>query len=180
VEQVAIDANWQTDLVYKFCRESQWRGRVIPYHGRYIGASSRPMAEYKKAAGARLGEHWYMPPPTGKRPVRHVAADVNWAKGFALRRFMTAPGEPGCYSLFGEDPEAHEMARDHLCSEYFVTAEARGRKVDEWKQKPGEPDNHFLDCLAGTVVLASMAGCRLPVARGAPAARNRPRRIRYG
>jgi len=50
------------------------------------------------------------------------------------------------------------MLADHLTSEYRVPTTARGRTVDEWKLKPGKPDNHWLDCLVGCAVAASMQG----------------------
>ncbi len=44
------------------------------------------------------------------------------------------------------------MLAEHLTSEYFVKTEARGRSVDEWKQRPEQPDNHWFDCLIGSVL----------------------------
>ena len=57
VEKCLIDANWgqSTDVVYQFCRESAHANVIVPSHGKYIGASSKPMSEYKKAAGDRVG-----------------------------------------------------------------------------------------------------------------------------
>jgi hypothetical protein len=34
--------------------------------------------------------------------------------------------------------------------------------VDEWKQRPNQPDNHFLDCVVGCAVAGSMLGAALP------------------
>jgi hypothetical protein len=53
------------------------------------------------------------------------------------------------------------MFAEHLTSEYFIKTEARGRSVDEWKQRPEQPDNHWFDCLVGSAVAASMQGCVL-------------------
>lgn len=62
----------------------------------------------------------------------------------------------------------------HLTSEYFVKTEARGRSVDEWKHRPEQPDNHWFDCLAGSVVAASMQGVVLfGTDRLVPGKRNR-------
>ena len=36
-----------------------------------------------------------------------------------------------------------------------VRTEGRGRTVNEWKPRPGAPDNHWLDCLVGAAVAAS-------------------------
>ncbi|MCA9139840.1 MAG: hypothetical protein KDB00_23870, partial [Planctomycetales bacterium] len=46
-------------------------------------------------------------------------------------------------------------------AEYYVRTEGRGRTVDEWKARPEQPDNHWLDCLVGSAVAASMQGAVL-------------------
>jgi hypothetical protein len=50
-------------------------------------------------------------------------------------------GDRGCLSLFGTNAETHRMLGEHLTSEYFIKTEARGRSVDEWKQRLEQPDN---------------------------------------
>ncbi len=66
------------------------------------------------------------------------------------------------------------MLAEHLTSEYFVKTEARGRSVDEWKQRPEQPDNHWFDCLVGSAVAASMQGVVLfGTDRDVPEKRNR-------
>jgi DNA-binding transcriptional regulator YbjK len=67
-------------------------------------------------------------------------------------------GDRGCLSLFGTNAETHRMLGEHLTSEYFIKTEARGRSVDEWKQRLEQPDNHWFDCLVGSAVAASMQG----------------------
>jgi len=51
---------------------------------------------------------------------------------------------------------------EHLTGEYRVRTEGRGRVVDEWKLRPSAADNHWLDCLVGCAVAASMQGAALP------------------
>lgn len=58
------------------------------------------------------------------------------------------------------------MLGEHLTSEYFIKTEARGRSVDEWKQRPEQPDNHWFDCLVGSAVAASVTGVKLPETSG--------------
>lgn len=53
------------------------------------------------------------------------------------------------------------MLSEHLTSEYFIKMDGRGRTVDEWKQRPEQPDNHWFDCLVGSTVAASMQGVLL-------------------
>jgi hypothetical protein len=49
----------------------------------------------------------------------------------------------------------------YLTAEYFIKTEGRSRTVDEWKARPQQPDNHWLDCLVGCAVGASMQGALL-------------------
>ena len=53
------------------------------------------------------------------------------------------------------------MLAEHITAEYRVRTEARGRVVDEWKLRAGRPDNHWLDCLVGCAVAASIQGAVL-------------------
>ena len=163
VNQCLIDGNWgqSTDVVYQFCRQSQHAGILYPSHGKYVGASSLPFAEYAKKRGDRVGHHWRIPNTTGKRQVRHVLIDTNYWKSFIHARFAVNMGDPGCLSLFGHDPKFHALLSEHLVAEYRVQAMANGRTVDEWKIRPSHPDNHWLDCLVGCAVGASMQGVEL-------------------
>jgi hypothetical protein len=70
-------------------------------------------------------------------------------------------GDPGCLSLFGDDPATHRLIAEHLCAEYRVKTEGRGRTVDEWKIKPEHFDNHLLDGVVGCAVGAAMLGVDL-------------------
>jgi len=160
VERCLVDANWgsSTDVVYQFCRRSRHAAILLPSHGRYVGASSIPLSDAKRRRGERVGLNWRVPPPSGRRGVRHALFDSNYWKSFIHARLRVAIGDPGCLSLFGQAPATHRMLADHLTSEYRVPTEARGRRVDEWKLKPGRPDNHWLDCLVGCAVAASMQG----------------------
>ena len=67
----------------------------------------------------------------------------------------------GILSKKGDRKDRSLACSHHLTSEYFIKTEARGRNVDEWKQRPEQPDNHWFDCLVGSAVAASMQGCVL-------------------
>ena len=164
IERALIDANWgqSTDLVYEFCRESKFAGIVLPSHGRYVGASSKPMTEYRKQPGDRLGFNWMMPSVIKKRAVRHVIFDSNFWKSFVHARLAVPTGDHGSLTLYGRIPGIHQLLAEHLTAEYRVKTSGRGRTVDEWKLKPEHHDNHWLDCLAGCAVCGSMLGCSLP------------------
>ena len=150
IERALVDANWgqSTDVVYQFCRQSSHAGVILPSHGRYVGASSKPMTEYRKQQGDRLGFNWMIPNVAGKRAIRHVIYDTNYWKSFIHARLAVPVGDKGSLTLYGRIPGAHQLFAEHLTAEYRVKTQGRGRTVDEWKLKPQSHDNHFLDCVA--------------------------------
>ena len=133
----------------------------MPSHGRFVGASSMPFSEYKRKPGDRVGHNWRIPNVQGKRAVRHVVFDTNYWKSFVHARLAVPMGDRGCLSLFGDNPTQHRLFAEHLTAEYRVKTEGRGRTVDEWKLRPERGDNHWLDCLVGCAVAASMQGAVL-------------------
>lgn len=163
IEKCLIDANWgaSTETIYEFCRATPFASLVMPSHGKYVGASSRPMREYQKSPGDKEGLNWRVPALKKSHGVRHVVYDTNYWKSFIQSRLSVALGDNGALTLFGTKPDAHRMLADHLTAEYKVRTEGRGRTVDEWKARPERPDNHWLDCLVGSAVAASMCGVTL-------------------
>jgi hypothetical protein len=163
IDRCLIDANWgtSTDVVYQFCRQSQFANVLLPSHGRYVGASSLPFSEYKRKRGDRVGHNWRIPNVAGKRAVRHVLFDTNYWKSFIHARLAVPMGDPGCLSLHEGDLNRHRLLAEHLTAEYRVKTEGRGRTVDEWKLRVGGLDNHWLDCMVGASVAASIQGAGL-------------------
>jgi len=164
IERCLIDAKWgsSTDVVYQFCRQSAHSAVLLPSHGRFVGASSIPFSEYKRKLGDRVGLNWRIPNVQGKRAVRHVVFDTNYWKSFIHARLAVAMGDRGCLSLFGDNPALHRLLAEHVTAEYRVKTEGRGRTVDEWKLRAAAVDNHWLDCLVGCAVAASIQGAILP------------------
>ena len=158
IDRCLIDANWgtSTDTVYSFCRASQHSAILLPSHGRYVGASSTPFAEYRKKRGDKVGHNWRIPSTHGKRAIRHVVYDTNYWKSFVHERLCVAMGDHGCLSLYGKDPEQHRQFAEHCSSEFKVRTEGRGRIVDEWKIRPHACDNHWWDGLIGSCIGASI------------------------
>lgn len=78
-----IDANGgtSTDVVYHFCRQSPYSSVLVPSHGPFVGASSKPFFEYQQSPGEKPGHNWFVPNLTGKRKVRHVLFDTNYCAG---------------------------------------------------------------------------------------------------
>lgn len=175
ISRCLVDANWgnSTDVVYQFCKESPFATILTPSHGRFVGASSKPMSEYQRRAGDRMGHHWRIPGGS-RREVRHVNYDTNYWKSFLFARLAVSMGDRGCLSLFGDQPSQHRLLAEHLTAEYRVPTEARGRVVDEWKIRPEHADNHWFDCLVGCAVAGSMEGAVLP---GTPPVKPKRKRV---
>jgi len=178
IERCLIDANWgnSTDVVYQFCRQSSHAAIVMPSHGRYVGAASTPFGDYKPKRGDRVGLHWRIPSVQGRRNVRYTLIDTNYWKSFVQTRLAVSMGAPGCLSLFAPDVAAggHQLLSEHLTAEYRVKTSGRGRELDEWKLRLPGSDNHWLDCLVGCAVGASMQGAVL-FGTDVRQERNRPR-----
>jgi hypothetical protein len=127
-----------------------------------IRAGTRPMITLKVKPGDGRRDplgHWMMPATLGTKEFPHVAVDTNFWKSFVHSGFMTAPGDPGALTLFGDDPARHSLFASHIVAESYVTTQGHGREVQEWTLKPNRPDNHWLDALVLAVVGASMQGC---------------------
>lgn len=159
-----VDANWgaSTDVVYQFCRQDSHAAQLFPSHGRFVGAGSRPFSEYARRPGDRIGLNWRIPNAHQTRAIRHLLFDVNYWKSFVVSRLAVHMGDPGCLSLYGRNPEAHQLFADHLTAEYSVKTEGRNRIVDEWKMRPDGRDNHWLDGVVGCAVAAAVLGVSLP------------------
>jgi phage terminase large subunit GpA-like protein len=169
-----VDAGHETDTIFHFCRRSPHAALLMPAFGRYVGAANVPFSEYKRQRGERLGHHWRIPSVSGKRTIRHVLTDVNYWKSFIQARLAALEGNAGALMLYGRKPNEHRLIAAHLTAEHRIRTQGRGRTVDEWKLPPSQPDNHWLDCLVGASVAASMQGASL--ASAGHGAADRPRR----
>ena len=168
VNQLMVDANWgrSTQVVRNFAKGSPFSANILPSHGRGIGASSQPLTEKGKHRGDRIGLNWRVG-KIGETDHRSCLYDANFWKSFAAARLRLAVGDPEALVFHAGE---HDLLFEHLTAEYPVRTEARGRVVDEWKQSGR--DNHWLDCLVGASVAASVTGLQ-PTASETPGGRAR-------
>lgn len=162
ISRCLIDSGWgdSTQLVYAFCAQSVWANALTPYKGEGIGAKQRPMSAFRVTKGDRVGLHWRLPKPNGKRAVRVIFADTNFWKSHVFDGFSVPLGGQGCISLFGHRADAHRMFAEQLTAEKRVEVKASGRTVGEWSLVSTHRDNHFLDCMSGAAIAASLEGVR--------------------
>ncbi len=160
IEKCAIDSNFETDAVYEFCRRSKHPQIVIPSNGSYYGPNVQAIGDRKKKAGERLGLNWYIPVASGNRVVRKVVFDSNFWKSFVHARLRVPSTDRGSLTFFGNSPQLHRMVSEHLTAEYRAKATGK-REIDEWKPRPGKPDNHFFDAINNAMVAGSIQGAKL-------------------
>ena len=180
ISRAIIDSGWglSTNTIYQVCRESRYAALLLPGKGIGIGAASKPITEYRKQPGDKIGYNWWIPGAVKKRTARLLEYDTNFWKSFFRERLFTSPGDPGSFSIFGSEPERHRMFAEQLASESSIPTAGRGRKVDIWKLSPGK-ENHYLDCIVGCMVGASVAGCVLnKTAKKKPVPEERPKQIK--
>lgn len=161
VGKCLIDAGHEPDIVYDFCRASAYSAVLMPSLGAGIGAKNKPMHEFARKRGDRMGWGWYVPAPIRGRAARYVRIDTNRWKQFLHDRLAVAIGNPGCLTLWGRQATAHAMIAEHLTSERPTIVTANGRTVGEWSLRVGRKENHLFDCAVGCAVAASMMGATL-------------------
>lgn len=154
-----VDSGYQTDIVYKFIRESG--APYLPSDG--LG-SSQELRQYTKpkTTGAmvkQIGEGYHIAViPARRSLVAEVHAD-HW-KSWAHERLTTAPGLPGAMTLFEASPAIHNdwakqvTAERHV--EEFVTGKGVVRKWVRDRKK-----NHYFDTLYNACAAGHYCGVRL-------------------
>lgn len=153
IGQLFVDANWaQTQgVVRDFARRSKWGPRVLPTHGRFVGASGQTISDKAPDRGERVGANWRT--STIQRQ-RHVLYDTNAWKTFVASRLKLPKGDPQGMTIHSGE---HDMLAEQLAAEVPVRVESKMRVVDEWRLIPGR-DNHLWDCVVGSSVAASFLG----------------------
>lgn len=181
IERLLIDSGYLPGVISNVCHKLPGSGVGMPSKGVGIRAGNRPMATYRRRPGERHGHHWYVPNVSKTSEFRHVQIDTNYWKSFVHARLAVAPGDHGSLTLFGNAKTSgggggggHRLFADHIAgSESWTRTQGHGRVVQEWSVRPSKPDNHWLDCLVGCAVAASMGGVKLGVERIAEPPRRR-------
>jgi len=187
IPKLAIDTRWgkASETTKRFIRESG-RPELLPYYGQPMPPTRKQFEEFTRTRGWLFEDQvnpevkevcWvYKPDPIGQY---HLTADVNRVKTFLHSRFSSPYGSPGSFVLFDAPPQSHSMFCNHLCnSEYPETVLARGLSKDMWMEREGRPDNDWLDCCVGCVVVSSFQGaCVRSDGKAKPAPRRKRRSL---
>lgn len=157
VSMLMIDTGFEGDVVHDFISRSPLKALLHGSKGRGIGAAGKPMADYRKDPGDRVGWNWRIDAKTAAKG-RLVSYDTNAWKSFLSEAMLAANGSASAFHLPGTKIAEHPLLKRHLLSEYRVPTYGQGRRVEEWKMRPNQRENHWLDCIVGCAVAASVQG----------------------
>lgn len=159
VDVCLIDTGWNASAVYAACAASPHAPRLQPSKGYAIGPARRPMSEWSRRPGDSIGPGYLYTRPQ-KRHARTVFIDANHWKTNVHRALARLPHEPGGLELFRPAlPDGHQLLTGHLLAETPTETFGQGRTVFVWTQNPDRPDNHWLDCIVGSMTAAALRGC---------------------
>ncbi len=162
IEKMLVDMGYKSGIVANVKHKVGGAAMVLS-KGMGLRAGSKPMSTYRRHPGEVHGHNWYFPNVNKSSEFPHVAFDANYWKSFVHARLAVAPGDPGALTLFGKGQSEHALFAEHVAgSETWTLTHGHGRDVQEWKARPTRPDNHWLDCLVGCAVAASICGVSLP------------------
>ncbi len=54
-----VDQGWLTDVVHQSCRQSKYAALLMPARRHGVTASQKPISEYDRKRGDRIGHHWF-------------------------------------------------------------------------------------------------------------------------
>lgn len=154
-----VDGGYQTGSVRAAIANAAG-GRVFPLFGKGLKAADVPLLQrQKQKSEVRSNDPaipWILRPDRTDPRLRNVFDDTNSLKTFLHRRIATDAGRGGSFELpKGE----HRRYAEHLASSEYPTETSGPHGLcTEWRQLPGNPDNHWLDTTCGAIVACSMTG----------------------
>lgn len=148
------------DIVHEFLRESgkPWMG-------------SRGMANFKMPDHGKVG---YKPGTGGpwfkakqSKGIWEVHFDPNYFKNQVHERYAMASTSPGAFTIYGDDPFIHKRSgyAKQVSAQVYVENWVNGKLKKEWRHRPGQRDDHYLDTDVGATVAACVCGVEFETGR---------------
>jgi hypothetical protein len=153
-----VDQGFETETIHEYIGRSPYRAMLKPSAGRGIGAASKPLNRYRKEPGDLVGWNWRIDArPTAKG--KHIGFDTNGWKSYVAEAILAPAGAAGSFYLFGSNLQVdHPLLTVHLLSEYRTPTFGQGRRVEEWRMRANNKENHWFDGVVGAAVAASVTG----------------------
>lgn len=169
ISRMLVDAGWRTKAVYSTCAQVGSLLWPVMGFGHSAGCVSANFSEVQRnTLDRRPGDGYFL---SRKGKLWLVCADADSWKAWEHDRWMTAPGNPGCMTIYGNrlaterqdrlsaDEKAHHSYARHITNEIEVEEPYRGTIRRRWKAK--SDNTHWLDASYYSDVAASMEGIRI-------------------
>ena len=163
VERCLIDAGWKPSPVFGYCAASPFAPSLFPSKGVGRSETSAGVGRWKVRSdqGEKGGHHWRLTPSQVGRG-RQVQYDPDAWKTFVHGALAVPIGNGTALTLFGTAATDHDLFVEHLAAEGSAIKPHRGEVFDKWSVLPDRVDNHWLDCVVGCAVAASVQGLLIP------------------
>jgi hypothetical protein len=154
ITKIGIDTGFKKEAAHEQAKLHP--GLILPCKGVPIEAGNRPFGEYSVEAGAINGYYWRETPHKLSPRLLHV--DSNFWKTKVHVHLANKNTDRDSLRLPHDSADDNEQLIDHLRSENPNETFGHGRRVVVWKHPVSKPDNHWFDCCANLMALASRMG----------------------
>lgn len=158
---IVIDNRWHKaqDAVHQVASEEAYSGLLVPSGGISVGGNDVAISQRKMQAGSkRIGKdvEWYI--KRVDQSTRIVLFDANFYRSQFQKGLAAEPGSSGSITYNGTVADA--VLASHLGAKSMQEKPDAKRKVEIWTNKPGQDQDHWLDCAVMCRVAAEIAGYR--------------------
>lgn len=158
---VVIDNRWHKaqSAVHQVASESDYAGLLAPAGGIAVGGNDIPISARKMQEGSkRIGTdiEWYIKRVDKK--TRIVLFDANYYRSQFQKGIAKEPGSQG--SITYNSTIADPVFASHLGAKAMKRTPDAKRDIEIWTNKPGQDQDHWLDCCVMCRVGAEIAGYR--------------------
>lgn len=157
---VLVDSRWEQSKtpIMQVAGEKEFSDILMPALGQYYGGSVSPISERKMQPGCRRPStdvEWFIRRIDG---VESLTFDANYYRSKFQAGLATEPGDPGSISFFGKIP--NQILAEHFGAKAVKLKDGGRREFEEWKNKPGRDNDHWLDCAVMSCVAHELLGFR--------------------
>lgn len=158
---IVIDNRWHKaqSAVHQVASESDYAGTLAPAGGIAVGGNDIPISARKMQEGSkRIGTdiEWYI--KRVDKQTRIVLFDANYYRSQFQKGLAKEPGSQGSITYNGTI--ADPVFASHLGAKAMKRTPDAKRDIEIWTNKPGQDQDHWLDCCVMCRVGAEIAGYR--------------------
>jgi hypothetical protein len=158
---IVIDNRWHKaqSAVHQVASESDYAGTLAPAGGIAVGGNDTPISSRKMQEGNKrvsTDVEWYI--KRVDKQTRIILFDANYYRSQLQKGLAKEPGSQG--SITYNSTVADAVFAAHLGSKAMKRTPDAKRDIEIWTNKPGQSQDHWLDCCVMTRVGAEIAGYR--------------------